>query len=281
MLTVAQIVTQARRLLNDPSAQGRWSDASLISFTDEAQQLLTRDVEFPQSRLTAPTIVNQQEYATPDLLNVYRVYLAGQLLVPTTKQILEGHQTQEYDQGLDSGIMQPGIQTPGSGGPPGTQGSFTPAWNIQSPEAYPVANAWGSPAPDAQPWFTGQRPRYYFDGGVIGFVPAPSSIVTMCIDCLRVPDPLANLIDITIFPYNFRTAMVWKVVEFAKFADNDQTASEQRMYASQMYEKEMRKLRTTYKFYAGDAPRMPKMFTNRTLYQKGNVRNCPPGFNYP
>jgi len=176
------VITLARSYLNDPSSAGRWSDATLINFYNIASQEVIRDVEFPESRVTTTTVANQQEYATPELITVYRVYLAGQLLTPTTLQVLEGHQSMDYDQNALSGYPVTTTQTPGSGGPPGTTGPYSPSWNVTPPAAYPVANAFGPPVADAQMWGPNQRPRYYFRGGSIGIVPAPAGVYDLVLD---------------------------------------------------------------------------------------------------
>lgn len=263
------VVTLSRSLLNDPASTGRWSDATLINFYNVASQEVIRDVEFPESRITGVTVANQQEYPTPELIAVYRVYVAGQLLVPTTLQVLEGHQSMDYDQHALSGFPGTATQTPGSGGPPGTTGPYSPSWNVTPPVAYPFANSWGAPVPDAQIWAPGQRPRYYFRGGSIGLVPAPAGVYDIVIECLRVPSQSLNLTDASIFPSNFKQALAWKVCELAKFSDDGDRASESRNYATQRYEACVRKLRADRKRYDGDAPRGPKMFTYRRSYQKG------------
>lgn len=280
-MLASDVISLARRYVNDPTTTGRWTDSSLMDFLGEAQQELIRDVQFPRCRLTATTLVNQQEYNTPELINVYRVYLAGQLLVPTTKQVLEGHQSRRYDQGFGTGIPEPGTQTPGSGGPPGTEGSYTPAWNIQVPASYPVTNAWGSPTPDAQGWFVNQRPRYYWESGVIGFVPAPASAVTICIDCLAVPPPVTTTTQTLIFPSNFRRALAWYIVMQCRSSDDTPQSAAKVQEAVGLYDRAMRKLRTDYTFYDGDSPRGPKLFTYRGMYQKGMNRNSSPNSEYP
>lgn len=275
---VRDVVSLARLFLNDPASAGRWSDASLISFTNEAGQEIIRDVEFPVSRIVFQTVANQQEYQTPELIYVKTVYLAGQIIVPTELSAIEGHQTQEYDQGF--GTM-PGMQTPGSGGPPGTEGMYTPAWNIQTPTAYPVANTDVIPAPDAAPWSNTQRPRWYYRSGYMGFIPAPAAAYTACIDALVVPPTLAALNDPLPFPSQFKRAMAWKVCEYAKFSNDTQADAEGRTYAAQQYERSMRKLRTDAKRYDGDQPRMPKMLTYRRFYYIGNNRSPAPWTEYP
>lgn len=278
-------VTRARQLLNDPNNTGRWSDNTLLGYLSEAQQVLIRDIQFPESRIIIDTIADQQEYSTPELITVYRVYMNGQLLVPQDLQTLEGHQIQQYDQGLASGAREPGTQAPGSGGPAGNLGNYTPAVWVEPPATYPVANNWGTPGPDAGPWTpvsVGGRPIYYWRGGFIGIVPAPAAGgYSLTIDCLIVPTDVTTLGQTMLFANNMRMALVWKMVEYAKFSDDDDTAARQAQVAMSNYEKEMRKLRINRRQYDGDSKRMPKFLTQRSFFQKGNNRNLGEFPEYP
>jgi len=283
-MLISDVVTRSRQLLNDPSTTGRWTDTTLLGYYNEAANILSRDCEFPEGRFVITTVANQQEYATPELVKVYRVYMNGQLLVPQDLQTLEGHQIQLYDQGLNSGVNEPGTQTPGSGGPVNNQGSYTPAVWIEPPAAYPVANDIGAPGPDAAPWLSvaqGGRPVYYWRGGAIGLVPAPAGAYTLTIDCLPVyTDQVATNVN-SIFPYNYRLALAAKMCELAKLSDDDADADRQMMRFLSLYEKEMRKLRINRKSYDGDQKRMPKFLTQRSFFYIGNNRNSSYWNEYP
>ncbi|MGH7745687.1 MAG: hypothetical protein ACREQ5_12995 [Candidatus Dormibacteria bacterium] len=271
MLT-SDVVTFCRSLINDPSSQGRWSDATLINFYNQAQQCLLRDVRFPQSRAIGSTVSNQQEYPIPDIIEIYRVYLAGQLAVVTTLETIEGAQVQLWDQGFNTGVQQ---QAPpsGSGGPPGVVPGFSPSWIVQQSEQYPFQNVWGTPAPDAQAWAAGQRPRYYLRGGSLGLVPTPGNIVSLVIDCLRVLPDSAHLTDESFFPLNFREALAWKMAEFAQFSDADSSAAGRAQYAMQKYEQRMKQHREDIERMNGIEPRMPKFFSRRNLLRQGQFGN--------
>jgi hypothetical protein len=138
---------------------------------------------------------------------------------------------------------------------------------------YPVSNVWGLPAPDAQPWNVNQRPRYYTRGlAVIGLVPAPLTVVQVCIDGLFVQPAVTTDSSPINFPHNFIRAAAWSVVAQCAYADNNDRAAEQRQYAASRYEYEMKKLRIDLK--RGDRQkRMPKLLTYRSFYQKGNNRS--------
>jgi len=273
------VINLTRQLLNDPINTGRWSDAALLTFVDSANQDLGRDVRYPEGRLTGATLPNQQEYSLPfQIIKYYRVYLAGQLIVPTSIDTLEGRQIGLFDQGLNAGNPYgtlPPSQPTGSGGPPGTQGTYTPAWNVQQPESYPVANVWGLPAPDAQPWTVGQRPRYYTrsSGTVIGIVPAPLAAVDLVIEGMFVPMQVTTTTQVLPYAWNYIRALAWKTCEYAYFSDNSDRSTQQYMYAAQCYEREMRKLRSDLR-QADRQNRGPKLLTYRSFYQLGNNRNC-------
>jgi hypothetical protein len=253
----------------------------MLELLDEANQMVVRDLEFPMSRLVTVTVPNIQEYALPEIIFIKRVYVAGQLIVPTTKQVLEGHQDESYDQGLGNAVPTPTAPIAGGGGPPGNTGMYSPAWTDQAPASYPVTNVWGSPAPDAQSWFMGQRPRYYLEGGVIGLVPSPLAEYALCIDCLRVPDQIVDLNQNLVLPSNFRLALAWQMVALARFADDNDRSTAAAQAAEQKYDAEIRKLRMDQKRRDGDQPRMPKFFTMRSKYQIGNNRNTGPWPEYP
>lgn len=284
-MTVAEIVTLARQLLNDPSPNGRWSDATLINFADRASKKIMRDVLFPAVRLLASTIGGIQEYQLPTgVLQVNSVYVNGQLAVPTDIPTLEGHQIQQYDQNLYGPSY---AQTqPGSGGPPGANGPFAPKWVVQPNAAYPVQNSWSGSAPNAQPWGWNQRPRYYWRGGWIGLVPAPSNsgqngVANLCVDGVMLPDTLTTLVQVTWFPEHFVEALAWKVVEFAKYSDDTATTAQSRLYAAQQYAGCMRDMRMWVSTYQGDAAGGPKVQSNRSNYRMAGHKVNRSGTGYP
>jgi hypothetical protein len=265
-------VTTARNLLNDPASVGRYSNTQLISWLNDAVQEMVRDCEFPVSRLYTQTIANQQEYATPELiLAPQRVYLAGQLLPRTSIDLLEGKQTQDFDQGLSGGYdaVTP-VQTPGSGGPPGTVGMYSPTWNVTAPQTFPIANAQGAPAPGVGIYQYGQRPVYYWRGGSIGIVPAPAGVYDLVVEGVRVPSSYVNLTDAMTLPSNYRAGLAWKIVEYASFSNDGDRAGQQFVAATQKYEAVVRKLRSDRKQFEGDYQNGPKLFTYRRKYTKGN-----------
>lgn len=262
-----------RILLATPGgANSRWQDSQLLTLTDRAVKSLVAAILFPESRLTLTggTIANQQEYVLPDMHEVYRVYLNGQIIVevPGNIDTLEGRQILLDDQ-LGQGIPI----NPGSGGPPGGGGTSQPQWAIQTPTTYPFLNAWGNPAPNAQPWTTGQRARFYRRGGSIGIVPAPGNAgEALVVEGVRVPSTLTQTGDPIIVPDNFMEAIANFVCYRALSADKDDLSIQMsdRFYAA--YEREVRKLRTWKRQYSNeDGALLP--LTYRQSFAIGGNRN--------
>lgn len=279
-MTPQDVISLARQYINDPSPSGRWSNAALLLFVDRAVQTLSRDVKFPEGRASFTTVPGQQEYdGLPVFVTMPRVYINGQLIIRTDLNTLEGHQIELYDQGF--GTM-PGNQAAGSGGPPGTQGNFTPAWNIQQPSVYPVPNSWGLPAPRAEPWMAGQRPRYYMRSGVIGFVPAPSGQATVTIDGVFPPEKVTLLTQELVFDRAWMDVLTWHVVMQCKAADDSDRAAQQYQMAQQQYSKFLADIRVMVNGDGlNDDSMLPKFITQRSFWQKGNNRNPGPWTEYP
>jgi hypothetical protein len=233
----------------------RWSKDTLYNFIDRSNKRLVRDTWFPDSRITFSTVADYQVYQIPLLLKTYRVYVAGQLAVPTDVPTLEGKQIWMWDESAVNG------QAPlvGSDAPPGTLGPYAPQWAVQTPLSYPVANGqWEFPAPDAQPWNQFERPRYYFRGGYVGLVPPPANVVEVCIDCVRQPDTISADGQNLTTPENYLDAIVWGAVEFALFGDRDPASIQYLQLATQNREREVRKLVEWRWEYQGEQRKGPK-----------------------
>lgn len=263
-----------RQVLSDMNSSGRWSDPTLLNFLDRGNKRLVRDVLFPQSRYVTQTVVNAaagvycQEYQLPQAILILRVYIAGQLCVPTDLDTLEGHQIGLYQQGASNSAP-----SAGGGGPPGTVGPYSPNWVAQAPAAYPVANSGqGYPAPDAQPWFSGQRPRYYVRGGFIGFVPAPSSSATITVDMIRLPDTISDSEQPLTTPDMFMDAIVWAGATYAQFADDQERNAAMRKMAEETYQARKSDLMKFRKMYVGDINDGPKPRTYRSSWKHYRMR---------
>lgn len=267
----SDIVTRARNNLSDNTSQARFTDASMLLWTSDVVQEMTRRLLFPEYRLTFSSVANIQEYANmPEVLRTLRVYVAGQLIVPTDLPTLEGTQIQLYDQSGNGGA--PAV---GSGGPPGNVGTASPAWTTQMAENYPILSELGNPAPDAVPWFTGSRPRYYWRAGVFGLVPAPAGVYTVCIDGVFNPATITALATQLVVPSFFLRAAAWEVASSALFSDRDSPSGgiQASEIAHGKYEALMGELRGWKRRYNGPSPRGPKMLTQRSFYTRSARRN--------
>jgi hypothetical protein len=270
--------TLLRQALSDMNPSGRWTEPTLLNFIDRGNKRVVRDVLFPDSRLTLTTTTNPvtgyypQEFQLPQIILILRVYVNGQLCVPTDINTLEGHQIGLYQQ-------DPSAQAPysGTGGPPGATGPYNADWYTTTPLSYPVANGWqGYPAPDAQPFFAGQRPRYYLRGGNIGFVPAPGNVSVITIDCIAVPNTIsvASGGDNTVMttPDMFMDAIVWAACTYAQFADDQERNAAMREVAEKTYQLRKSDLMKFQKMYVGDILGGPKPRTYRSSWKHFRMR---------
>ena len=216
-LLASDIITSARDKLSDSQTQGRFSDAFMLRATGEVVNRMTRRILWPESRITFATAANQQEYTgLPEIFRTLRLYVAGQLLPISDLQTIEGHQIQLYDQRGTSG--EPNAT---GGGPPGNVGGASPLWTVQQAANYPITSELGYPAPDASPWYYGSRPRAYYRSGVLGLIPAPLGVYTVCIDCILGTGPVTSDSQTLLVPDSWLEAAAWGVASQALFSDRD------------------------------------------------------------
>lgn len=185
----------------EPDNQGRWSDADAYTLINESQNYIALQIEWPVAHLSSSTVQNTQEYTIPEILKIERVYLQGQPCVPTDIATLEGTQIGFYD--------QTSKVTP-----------YTPNWNSQPAATYPVTNVQMGYPNGVSPFYVGQRPQYYINGGNIGFVPPPAGVYTMDIWGIGVPRAMANPSDVCDFPSFFKSAIAHKAAELAFLSDS-------------------------------------------------------------
>jgi hypothetical protein len=257
LLLASTCLTLLRNVLSDTdtSGSGRWQDSTLLSFIDRANKRVVGETLFPDSRVSLQTIAGVQLYTFPPMLKVHAVYVAGQLVVPSDLPTLEGRQVNTWDMSAD------GSTTAGAGGDaaPGTVGVGAPAWAVEAPLSYPDTNGqWVTPAPDAEPWDTSQRPRYYWRGGSLGLVPPPSGVVTLSVDCVRLPDTVLTASQSMTTPDNYVDAIVWAACAIAKFADAGQQSDQAMGIAEQNYTREKKKLIAWRGEFPGEQRNGPK-----------------------
>jgi hypothetical protein len=250
-MTLQDIINLARIVLAEPNNQGRWSDSDMTILANRAQQQVTLELDWPESTILFTTVASTtngaQEYQLPEILKITRVYLAGQPIVPTSIPALQGDQIQFYDM---------------------TGTNAQPQWQTQPPTAYPTTTSgstgYGGGTGNT-PWSPGSRPKWYFRGGNIGIIPAPSNAVQAQLDIIPIPIALVNTTDVCQYPDNFRDALAWKIAEFALYADNNQEV----VGASQAYDKCIVKLRKWIDDMNMMMPKSPFPRTTRMNFRGG------------
>ena len=149
-MMLSDLLTFSRVLLAEPnqSPTGRWSDADLTVFINQAHTQIALDLDWLESTYTGTTVNGTQEYQLPETLKILRVYIAGEQIVPTTIPALGGDQIEIWDRSAPNNqpqwAAQPADTYPLPGGlPPGGQGS-----------------GWGRGVDAGNtPWSRGDRPR--------------------------------------------------------------------------------------------------------------------------
>lgn len=213
-MTLGDIDAQFRIYTGEPDPTGRWSYSDAANLINEGRNYISMLTHWPDATwvnvLTGPA----QEFTLPEILEIDRVYLNGQPIVPTSIPALEGTDIELYDQSSQT-----------------TQ--FTPNWNSQPYSIYPVPNSqFGYPAGMPPSFFQGQRPGYYLRGGNIGFVPPPTTgSYNIQIDGVTVPPPLVNQSDVDIFPSFMKFYIAWRAAMVAQYGDK---ASESMQLAAGM-----------------------------------------------
>lgn len=245
-MNLGDVITYTRDLLAEYDTSGRYSDPLLTRFVYRAMDDLALELEWPESTLTQDATPGVQEYSIPPVLKVLRVYLGGQECVPTTIPTLEGSTLELFDQS--------------------TPGTAVPRWKSEPGATYPVLKhvEQGYPVPQV-PWFSGMRPRFYFRGGSIGFVPTPVNTVTIALDVVPYPPKPQAMTDTVVFPDLFLEALATKAAEIAKESDQQYDAATyfRQKFASYW----VPKLRRWKETFVVHLPRRPSPVTYRTFYQ--------------
>jgi hypothetical protein len=280
------ILELARIELNDtnPNKGQRWSDARLLKLLDMESKDLMRDLRWPPAKMSTVTVPNLQYYQVEDVIEDYFVFVNGQMCVETEFETIMGTQTNRYDQGQFPGSG--GTQTPGSFGPSGNSGFYTPQWTITPPSGFPVNNSWFGFAPDAQPWRTNMRPRYAFYGGFLVIFPAPANgpevidgtpVNNIDIWCATTPDTVTSLDQQLWYPEFCESTLMWGVVKLARYSDKD-TNQALRLEAADNKREKLAGLRMWKSSYTGQAGRGPKLQTQRGIWRQSRNRNRGGGY---
>lgn len=248
-MTLSDINALFRIFTAEPDNTGRWSDSDVATLINEAQNFISLQIEWPVGHWQATSVNGTQEYTQPQLIKIERVYLAGQPCIPTDIATLEGTQIEFYDQTN-----------------PTT--AYTPNWNSQPVTAYPVVNTQMGYPNGVSPYYVGERPQYYLNGGNLGFVPPPAGAYTMDIWGIAVPTPLVNLADVCVFPDFFKSALAHKAAEIALHADSaDDRAQQQALKFAEW----MPQLRAWKRTLLKNKSRGPRPITYRHFFKRGSL----------
>lgn len=253
----------------DTSGSGRWTDTQLLQFIDRANKEVVDATQFPDSRVIQSTIANQQLYQFPLMLSVRAIYVDGQLIVPSDLNTLEGVQINYYDN------TTTGQTTPVTGGdfPIGTTGTAGPQWAVITPLSYPSTNGqWVTPAPDASPSNAYQRPRFYWRGGYLGLVPAPSNVATIELDGVRQPDTITGSTQLLTTPDNYMDALMWGAGYRALLAEHSKEADASAQIWKGEYRDKLRQLLRWRGFNDGEQRNGPKPQVLRAGYSRYRTR---------
>lgn len=245
-MTLGEIMDWARFLLNEEDNQGRFSDAQMAMAITQATRDIALEVRFPEYQLTTttPSSPTVQEYQLPEIINIKRVYLAGQLLTPSSIPTMEGDQILMFDQ---------------------TTPTYQPQWKIAGVATYPVAADAGWPAPITASYYPGSRPNYYLRGeSILGIQPPPVGGALLQVEGIAFPAPYVNRTDITIYPHHYLETLAQGAVRRCMQSDKD---AEGMKLAAEGYTEGRGKLLDWLASFLPVKPVMP--VTYRTMFQGG------------
>lgn len=233
----------------EPDNTGRWSDADAYTLINEAQKFISLKIEWPVVHFSASTVANTQEYTLPEINRLERVYLAGQPCVPTDIATLEGTQIEFYDQ-------------------TSTTTANTPQWNSLVYNTYPVVNTQMGYPNGVSPYYIGQRPQYYVNGGNLGFVPIPSTVYTIDIWGIGIPTSLAAAADTCDYPSQFESAIAHKAAELAFLADSQLEKAQAQALKFMEWLPELRAWKATF---LKNKSRGPRPISYRHFFRRGAI----------
>lgn len=252
-MLASEVTARIRQGLADPNTSGRYSDAELLGLVSDAQRLLTRVCKWPRGVLLGTTVAGQMEYVLPEVERVDYVYVAGQAILPTSVQALQGNQIGFYDE---------------------TGPAFTPQWISAPASAYPITSGTGGYNTLGLPFYTGQRPQYYIRGGNLGLVPPPAGAVSMMVYCVPIPAVISTAQQVLVFPSQAKEALAWRCIADEMFADQNDTLMQ---IAESKYQENLKILLSTLQSINHDQPSQPMVRTYRNMY-RGRLRSSSGGW---
>lgn len=219
-MTAGQVVTWVRTMTTQPFPQNI-SDTAIIGNLNVAQDDLAMEVRMVGAVWTFTTVSPANttivpEYALRPYVDIKRVAMAGQLLVPTSIPNMDGVQIQLFD----------------------TSGTNNqPAWQTQTSVAFPDVTGAGFPQPvNGMPFIIGGMPKYYIrDLAQIGFVPPPNGQYPVTIDVITMPSALSTTSDVTVWDQVYLGALGWRTAQLCHLANS---ADPQRQVRAQICQQE-------------------------------------------
>lgn len=239
-----------RRNTGETDPAGRWSYADVAGWINEARNFLALLLRWPDwtwtNTLSGGTGIGVAEIQMPETIQIDRVYVNGQPIVPTSIPALEGTDIEYYDMSVGN----------------------LPQWNQQPYASFPVQSGQQGYPQGLGPFYVGQRPRYYMRGGNLGLVPSPSGSFTLQVDGVGVPPPLVNQNDIDIFPSFAKYTIAHKAAELAFLADKNPDSAQAQAMEYKANEKE---LITWRRSLVKNLPRGPRVIGYRHFWSRGSL----------
>jgi hypothetical protein len=244
-ILAADIIARVRSFATENDPQGRWSDGDILMHANDACMDAALRTDWVQGSIQTTTQNGIQEYTLPGLLAILRVYLAGQLLPPTSIDDLEGISEQVYDQW-------------------GT--TLSPQWRqIMGSFVYPLENDMAVPVDSNQYYGSPNsgtfRPKVYLRDGNLGFVFPPAAGLTLQLDIIAEPVVMTPGSE-TAFPRTYMDVIVFNTLMRLYLADeNDQKAT---LY-SQLYENALKRVIQWRRTLMRNMPRKLTLYPYRII----------------
>ena len=245
--TLNDAATLAKQLIreevSDTITLTRMETYVVLTYLDWSRELMWPEASFTSATANDPvTGVTAQEYQLPEDINtIFRVYLNGQRIVPTSIAILEGDVV---------GLFSPNWQV--------LPAVVVPALAVSTISAVPIT---------AGPSF--QSMQYYLRGGNIGFTPAPAvNGYPIQIDCCIIP---SNVIDSTtiMLPNQFKHGLAYGAIY--RFLLSDRRLPEAKVWLDLEQAQWQMAMRWRRRFGGVDQLPIIQPQGYRTWYSRNNV----------
>jgi len=154
------------------------------------------DLQWPEAAWEDTTVADQDLYSLPgDLGSIFRVYVNGNRVAPTTIALLEGEARRIFDE------------------------TWRRLPSITLPDATTRMPTGGLPI-TAGPFQRGKRMLYFVRGGQLGLVPPPAAAYPIRIEGFAIPDTPANDTADLVFPKQFEEGLAAGVAMLTLISDD-------------------------------------------------------------